>query len=99
MRYDTRIQFVKLTEPIRLPNGAWTAGEAVRVERWANVSDVSNQRMTLVYGGFKQGVLTVRIQGRHEDAYDHIEINDKKYRVDNRRKFRHDQAFEVSELP
>ena len=99
MRYDKRIYFVKEGQPIRLPNGNWVTEEEERLEVWANVSDVSNQRMTLVYGGFKQGALTIRIQGSYDGVFDHIEMDNKKYRVDNHRRFRRDTAYEVSGMP
>ena len=98
MRYDKQIFFVKEGARERLPNGQWIETEPVKTEAWANVSDTGTQRMTLVYGAYKQGAKTVRIRNHYEEPFDYIEIEDGKYRMDTSLKFRHDMSFDVSEV-
>src|SRR5690625_7899221 len=98
MRYATPIYFVKKTEPVYdYETGDYIDGEPIKDELWANVSDTGAERMQLIYGALKQGALTVRIQGKYDEAFDYIEVDGKKYKVDAFRTFRNDQAFNLSE--
>ena len=98
MRYDQRIYFVKEGEDeYDYSTGNYVTTEPVRDEVWANVSDTGTERMQLIYGALKQGAITVRIQGKYEEAFDYIEVENKKYNVDAFRTFRNDQAFNLSE--
>ena len=98
MRYNTRIYFVKEgEEEYDYATGAYIATEPIKHEVWANVSDTGTERMQLIYGALKQGAITVRIQGKYDEAFDYIEVGDKKYNVDAFRTFRNDQAFNLSE--
>ena len=98
MRYDQRIYFVKEGEDeYDYATGDYVTTEPVKREAWANVSDTGTERMQLIYGNLKQGAITVRIQGKYEEAFDYIEVENKKYNVDAFRTFRNDQAFNLSE--
>lgn len=98
MRYATPIYFVKENEPVYDNNtGDYGDAETIKHEVWANVSDTGTERMQLIYGALKQGAITVRIQGKYEEAFDYIEVDDKKYKVDAFRTFRNDQTFNLSE--
>ena len=98
MRYDQRIYFVKEGEDeYDYATGDYVTTEPIRDEVWANVSDTGTERMQLIYGALKQGAVTVRIQGKYEEEFDYIEVENKKYNVDALRTFRNDQAFNLSE--
>ena len=98
MRYDKKIYFVKQGKDVYdYDTGNYIAGEPVKEEVWANVSDMGTQRQTLIFGALKQGALTIRIQNKHEQPFDYIEVDGQPYSVASTRTFRHDQAFEVSE--
>ena len=98
MRYDQKIYFVKEgEEEYDYDTGNYTAGEPIKEEVWANVSDTGTERMQLIYGALKQGAITVRIVGKYEKEFDYIEVEGKKYNVDAFRTFRNDQAFNLSE--
>ena len=98
MRYATPVYFVKETEPVYdYETGDYVDGEPIKHEAWANVSDTGTERMQLIYGGLKQGAVTVRIRNKYEKDFDYILIGDKKYRVDLSKSFRNDQAFHLSE--
>ena len=99
MRYDKRIYFVKEGEDVYdYTTGNHIPGEAIKTEAWANISDMGTERQTLIFGGLKQGALTVRIQGKYEKPFDYIEHDGKTHKVENARTFRNDQVFEVSEI-
>ena len=98
MRYATPIYFVKENEPVYdYETGDYVDGEPIKEKVWANVSDTGTERMQLIYGALKQGAITVRIQGKYDEAFDYIQVDDKKYNVDAFRTFRNDQAFNLSE--
>ena len=98
MRYDTRIYFVKEgEEEYDYATGDYIATEPIKHEAWANVSDTGTERMQLIYGALKQGAITVRIQGKYDEAFDYVEADGKQYNVDAFRTFRNDQAFNLSE--
>ena len=98
MRYSVPIYFVKETEPVYdYETGDYVDGEPIKDELWANVSDTGTERMQLIYGALKQGAITVRIQGKYDEAFDYIQVDGKKYNVDAFRTFRNDQAFNLSE--
>lgn len=99
MRYDKKIYFVKEGEDeYDYATGNYVTTEPIKHEAWANVSDMGTQRQTLIFGGLKQGALTVRIQGKYEKPFDYIEHDGKTHKVENTRTFRNDQVFEVSEI-
>ena len=98
MRYATPIYCVKEGEDeYDYSTGDYVTTEPIKEEVWANVSDTGTERMQFIYGNLKQGAITVRIQGKYEEAFDYIEVDGKEYNVDAFRTFRNDQAFNLSE--
>ena len=98
MRYSTPIYFVKEGEDeYDYATGDYITTEPIKHEAWANVSDTGTERMRLIYGALKQGAITVRIQGKHDEVFDYVEVDDKKYNVGAFRTFRNDQSFNLSE--
>lgn len=99
VRYDKQIFFVSQSEePIYdYDTGDYVMPEPNKDEAWANISDAGSERMQLVYGGLKQGALTIRIRNHYKKPFNYILFNDNKYTVDMERKLRHDHVFTVSE--
>ena len=99
MRFDTRIAFVKAASgEYNEETGDWEDEEAIMTYDWADVTQTGEETLRLIYGEIREGVLTVRIQGRHRDPFDYILIGGKKYHVDRRRPLRRMDVFVVSEV-
>lgn len=103
MRYDTPVYFqsVKAGE-YDAETGNYGADTVQEVKRYASVTSSGVDTLNLVYGGIKQGSLTVRLQNSYTEPFDRIRIGDednaKFYRVDMSRQQRVKQAFIVSEV-
>ena len=99
MRYDTPILFRRLvTGAYDADTGDYADDTYVDTKVYGSVMDTNTQTMNLVYGGIKQGSLTVHIQNHMDKTFDQIIIGDKKYRVDYTRRLRLKQSFIVSEV-
>lgn len=99
MRYDTPILFRRLVTGEYDPDtGDYADDTYTDTKVYGSVMDTSTQTMTLVYGGIKQGSLTVHIQNHVDIAFDQLIIGNKKYRVDYTRRLRTKQSFIVSEV-
>lgn len=99
MRYDKVIYFcTNSAETYNETTGDYEAGEPDKVERYAAVLDMSEQRMNLVYGKIKQGALVIHLQNAYTDPFDYIEYNGRKYVVDAKREMRVKGFFTVSEV-
>ena len=99
MRFDTPIYFQHIT-PGKYDASTGNHGEDTIAEVMclASVTDSSTETLTLVYGGIKQGSLTIRLQNRYSKPFDRIRIGDKCYRVDLERRLRIKHTFVVSEV-
>ena len=98
MRYDKKIYFVKQGKEVYDPStGDYIASASSETPKWANVSDMSNERVTFLFGGLTVGAYTIRIQDRYDEKFDYIRIGDKDYNVKDRRLLRNKHVFEVSE--
>lgn len=99
MRFDTPIYFQSVVRgEYNATTGDYADDTAEEVERYASVSDTGTDTLTLVYGGLKQGSLTIRLQSVYDGIFDYIRIGSKRYRVDKIRTLRHKQTFIVSEV-
>nr|DAW59142.1 MAG TPA: head closure knob [Caudoviricetes sp.] len=99
MRYDTPIYFRKITPgEYDAETGNYEVDTIEETLRYASVMDTGTQTMTLVYGKIQQGSLTIHLQNRYQDPYDHIRIRDKLYQVDSVRNLRVKQCLIVSEV-
>lgn len=99
MRYDTPIYFQKITPGKYDPNTGNYADDTVKETlRYASVMDTGRETLRLVYGGIRQGSLSIQIQGHYEDVFDRIRVGDKAYSVDDSRWLRTKQTFVVSEV-
>lgn len=99
MRFDTPVYFQSVVRGEYDPTtGDYAEDIVTEVERYASVSDTGMDTLTLVYGGLKQGSLTIRLQSVYDGIFDYIRIGSKRYRVDKTRTLRHKQTFIVSEV-
>ena len=99
MRYDTPVFMQMITSGEYDPNSGDYEDEHVsETELMASVMDTGTETMQLVYGGLKQGSLTVHLQNHYHDPFDRIRIGKKIYTVDMSRRLRTKQSFVVSEV-
>jgi hypothetical protein len=99
MRYDTPILFRRLVAGAYDPDtGDYADDTYTDTKVYGSVMDTNTQTMNLVYGGIRQGSLTVHIQNHIDVPFDQLIINGKKYRVDYSRRLRTKQSFIVSEV-
>ena len=99
MRFDTPIYFQSIT-PGEYDTSTGNYGEDTISEVMcrASVTDSTTATLTLVYGGLKQGSLTIRLQNHYNKPFDRIRIGDKCYKVDAERRLRIKHTFVVSEV-
>lgn len=102
MRYNTPIYFQRKQKgEYNASDGDYSPETTVEVKRYASVTDTGTDTLNLVYGGPKQGSLTIRLQRPYADPFDQIRIGDgeqaKYYRADKARLFK--RVFIVSEVP
>jgi hypothetical protein len=101
LRYNTPIYFQRKQKGAYNANtGNYSPETVVEVKRYASVTDTGTDTLNLVYGGPKQGSLTIRLQRAYTEPFDQIRIGDgeqaKYYRSDKARLF--NRVFIVSEV-
>lgn len=98
MRYDTPIYFQRITPgPYDQKTGNYLDDHVDECKQYASVTDSSTETMKLIYGGLKQGSLTIRLQSHYMDVYDRIRIGSKIYETDMERRTR-GHSFIVHEV-
>ena len=102
MRYTTPVYFTRKQKgEYNATTGDYSPDTAQEVKRYASVTDTGTDTLNLVYGGPKQGSLTIRLQMAYTEPFDQIRIGDgeqaKYYGVDKARLFK--RVFIVSEVP
>lgn len=98
MRYDKVIFFVRETSEYNAESGDYETTKTQEAARLASVQDTQTETMQVVYGGLKQGSLSIQLQYPYEEAFDYIKCGAKKYRVDYERRLRRKHTFVVSEV-
>lgn len=99
MRYDTPIYFQLIRQGIYDPKtGDYADGDPVETKVYANVTDISAERMKLLYGDVKRNSKVIRLQQHYTKTYNRIRIGDKQYGVDDERKLRTKHVLVVSEV-
>ena len=95
MRYDKKVALIRNgSEEFNEETGDWDVTEATETDVWANVSDTGEQRQSLIYGGVKQGALTVRMQGQ-PPIFTFMRIDGAEYEVTMTKRFRRQTVFQV----
>lgn len=99
MRFDTPIYFQTITPgEYDAETGNYAPDTIAETKRYASVTDSGTEMLKLVYGGLKQGSLTIRMQQPYKSPFEQIRIGDKLYRVDMSRRLYTKQTFVVSEV-
>jgi hypothetical protein len=96
MRYDKPIFFQRVQPgEYNAVTGNYGADTITEEKRYADITDTGAEQLTLVYGKFKQGSLTIRLQRPYQEPFDRIRIGDIFHSVD---KARYKKTFIVSEV-
>lgn len=98
MRFDKRIELIEQLEPAFNPDtGDYDDAVEVSTPLWANVSDMSEERMSFLFGGLKAGAYVIRLQGKIKKEFDFVRMNNREYQVNNKRELRRFTTLQVSE--
>lgn len=98
MRYDSLISFVKEGSEVYNPvTGDYIASEPVSIEKWANVSDLGEEKKVLVVGDLSKKAKIIRLDGVFKEAFDWIEYDGTKYVVKLPKFHRRETVFYVGE--
>ena len=99
MRYDTPIFFQRVLPGEYDPTtGNYADDQVTEVRKMASVMDTRAEIMQIVYGGIRQGSVTVQLQNHYQKPFDRIRIGNTTYGVDYTRKLRVKQTFILSEV-
>ena len=101
MRYNTPVYFQRKRKgEYNATTGNYGPETVAEVKRYASVTDTGTDTLNLVYGGPKQGSLTIRLQRAYTEPFDQIRIGAgeqaKCYSVDRSRLYK--SVFIVSEV-
>ena len=97
MRYDKPFYFVTEAEEVYdYDTGNYTLAEPTKERAWALAMPTSDRRQEMLYGAFKQTALTLLTQTDYTNQFEFIEVEGNRFRVDNKRTFKRDVAWEVS---
>ena len=99
MRYDVPIYFQRLMPgEYNRKTGDYKQDTVKETMRYASVMDTGSDTLMLVYGGIRQGSLTLHLQCHDVQSFVRFRIANSIYRVDQRRTLRTKQVFIVSEV-
>ncbi len=99
MRYDTKIELIRISPGEFNPDTGNYEGEQETTESlYASVMDTRTEMVKLVYGGLKQGSLTIHLQNHVDEPFDYIDVRGKRYKPDFHRRLRTKQTYVVSEV-
>lgn len=98
MRYDKEVSFVTMGKEVY---DSFTGNYEVSADTsntlWANITNMSENRITFLFGGLTVGAYVVRIQNHYDVPFDYLSFGGKDYNVKRNRKLRRGHTFEVSE--
>lgn len=99
MRYDKRILFLTRKQgSYNEDTGNYDEDTYEEKEVFGAVSNTSDNMMSLVYGQLRQGSVTLHLQNHYQEAFDLIQIDEKKYQVDNRTIYKVKESMVLSEV-
>lgn len=97
MRFDKVIYLVgKGTSKFDYETGNTKVDEPIKKKFYASISDTGTERMSLLYGGARQNALTVTLKNVNAQNIDYLEIDGKKYNIDNLTIGKNKKVLEVS---
>lgn len=98
MRYDSLISFVEEGLEVYDPTtGDYITSEPISIEKWANVSDLGEEKKALVVGDLSKKAKVIRLDGVFKDSFDWIEYDGDKYVVTLPKFHRRETVFYVGE--
>ena len=96
MRLNTTVYFCrKVPGAYNSQTGDYAPGIISEMKTYADVTDVSTESLTLIYGKLKQGAKVIRLLRPYTEPFDSIRIENTVYRVDFQRQ---NKTFIVSEV-
>lgn len=99
MRYDTPVYFQEITPGTYDPEtGDYREDTVKETKRFASVINTEEETLKLLYGGIKQGSLTIQLQNHYNATFSRIRIGQAIYQVDTSRKLRIKHTFVVAEV-
>ena len=99
MRYDKQIYFVLSgTREYDAETGDYSDTAPVKTAAFASVASTDDSTMTVLYGGIKQGSLTIHLQNAYAEPFNLIEIDGKQYHADRIKRLRTKQSIVISEV-
>lgn len=98
MRADTLVYFVKEGSEVYDPTtGDYITSEPISIDKWANVSDLGEDRKAMLFGTIKERAKVVRLNSLYKDPFDYVLIDDVAYVVSSEKYFRRESVFYVGE--
>lgn len=98
MRYDQKATFITKGVEIYDPKtGDYIPGLQTELTKWANVSDLGEEKKALVVGDLSKKAKVIRLDGVFKDSFDWIEYDGDKYVVTLPKFHRRETVFYVGE--
>lgn len=99
MRYDRKIELIRVSPgTFNEKTANYEGSTETRTPLYASVMDTRTEMVKLVYGTLRQGSLTIQLQNPVDQAFDWIEMDGRRYKVDFRRHLRTKETFIVTEV-
>lgn len=99
MRYDTRILFLtRIQGSYNEDTGNYEEDTYEEDEVFGAVSNTADNMQTLVYGQLRQGSVTIHLQNHYQKLFDLVEIDGKRYQIDNRTLYKVKETMVLSEV-
>lgn len=99
MRFNTPVYFRRVTPGEYIAaTGNYADDVITEVKRYADVTDVGDETLRLIYSELKQGCKVVRLLRPYKEPFSDIRIGDKVYTVDRSKRPTNKQVFVVSEV-
>ena len=98
MRYDTPAIFQQVAEQYQA-NGDYAETVLEQHTEYVSLVNTDIQTMHIVYGGIRQGSVTMQLQNYVGYPFNRVVVNGKSYVVDQVINLRVKQAYILSEIP
>lgn len=96
MRCDKKIYLCqKGEEKYNDLTGDYEISEPTKFERYANINDMADEKADMLLGKITEGALTIRLNTPFIDRVDYIEIDGVTYLIEQQRRLRNKQTFQV----
>lgn len=96
MRCDKKIYLCqKGEERYNDLTGDYEVFEPVKFGRYANINDMADEKADMLLGKITEGALTIRLNSPFIDKIDYIEIDEVEYLIEQQRRLRNKQTFQV----